>query len=255
MQCKVLLSHPFYFDRNRNKMASSRRFNIFDDDSNSASASSSSASSSNSSSSSSLTSQIKQYSIIKPEMCYFCFDVLYTHLYQLEPPRVPHFTNDHFPLFVTWRIGKEKKLRGCIGTFNEMRLHGGLREYAVTSALKDSRFSPVTRDELPRLTVSVSILCRFEDAADFLDWDIGVHGIRIEFPCNGSKRTATYLPEVAAEQCWDKVQTIDSLLRKGGFKGPVTPEVRRSIRLVRYQSEKMSVAYNDYLQHCRQRGE
>jgi len=34
---------------------------------------------------------------------------------------------------------------------------------------------------------------------------------------------------------WDKIQTIDSLLRKGGFKGTVTPEVRRSIRLVRYQ--------------------
>ena len=33
---------------------------------------------------------------------------------------------------MTWRIGKEKKLRGCIGTFNEMQLHGGLREYAVT---------------------------------------------------------------------------------------------------------------------------
>ena len=34
------------------------------------------------------------YSIVKPEMCYYCFDVLYSHLYQLEPPRVPLFTND-----------------------------------------------------------------------------------------------------------------------------------------------------------------
>ena len=54
---------------------------------------------------------------------------------------------------------------------------------------------------------------------------------------------------------WDKIQTIDSLLRKGGFKGAVTPEVRRSIRLVRYQSEKMTVGYSDYLHHCRQRRE
>ena len=54
---------------------------------------------------------------------------------------------------------------------------------------------------------------------------------------------------------WDKIQTIDSLLRKGGFKGQVTPEVRRSIRLVRYQSEKISVAYPDYLHHCRQRSQ
>ena len=28
-------------------------------------------------------------SIAVPEMCYFCFDVLYCQLYQLEPPRVP----------------------------------------------------------------------------------------------------------------------------------------------------------------------
>ena len=36
------------------------------------------------------------------------------------------------PLFVTWKIGKEKRLRGCIGTFNEMNLQHGLREYAIT---------------------------------------------------------------------------------------------------------------------------
>lgn len=34
----------------------------------------------------------------------------------------------------------------------------GLREYALTSALKDSRFDPISREELPRLNVSVSIL-------------------------------------------------------------------------------------------------
>ena len=50
---------------------------------------------------------------------------------------------------------------------------------------------------------------------------------------------------------WDKIQTIDSLLKKGGYKGAPTPEVRRSIRLTRYQSEKVTVAYSDYLLHCR----
>lgn len=34
-----------------------------------------------------------------------------------------------------------------------------------------------------------------------MDWEVGVHGIRIEFINeNGSRRTATYLPEVAPEQ-------------------------------------------------------
>ncbi|XP_071558024.1 uncharacterized protein CG5902-like isoform X3 [Temnothorax nylanderi] len=145
------------------------------------------------------------------------------------------------PLFVTWTIGKDMRLRGCIGTFNAMHLHAGLREYATTSAFKDSRFNPITREELPRLHVSVSILRHFEDGVDYLDWEIGVHGIRIEFHNEkGNKRTATYLPDVATEQGWDQIQTIDSLLHKGGYKGLVTPDIRRSVKLTRYQSEKIT---------------
>lgn len=69
------------------------------------------------------------------------------------------------------------------------------------SAMRDSRFSPITRDELPRLRVAVSILRHFEDAQDYLDWTVGVHGIRIEFHNEkGNRRSATYLPEVAPEQ-------------------------------------------------------
>jgi len=44
-------------------------------------------------------------------------------------------------------------------------------------------------------------LTKFEEANDHLDWEIGTHGIRIEFHSDrGSRRTATYLPEVATEQ-------------------------------------------------------
>ena len=56
--------------------------------------------SSNSSSSSSLQSlngggAARANAIAVPDMCTFCFDVLYTHLYHLEPPRVPTFTNEY----------------------------------------------------------------------------------------------------------------------------------------------------------------
>lgn len=185
--------------------------------------------------------------VITPEMCFFCFDVLHFHLDRGLNLRSPSFTDDSYPLFVTWKVGREKRLRGCIGTFNALSLHAGLREYAATSAFKDSRFSPITWEEVPRLHVSVSILTHFEDSKDYLDWEIGVHGIRIEFYTErGSRRTATYLPEVAPEQGWDHVQTIDSLLRKGGFKGSITNDTRRGIRLTRYQSEKMTVSYQEY---------
>lgn len=94
----------------------------------------------------------------------------------------------------------------------------------------------------------MSVLTNFEENVNCLDWEIGVHGIRIEFYNDkGHKRTATYLPEVAKEQGWNQIQTIDSLLRKGGFKGTITAEVRNSIKVTRYQSEKVTVAYNEYL--------
>ncbi|KAJ8967840.1 hypothetical protein NQ317_005511, partial [Molorchus minor] len=90
---------------------------------------------------------------------------------------------------------------GDVLEHSAMNLQNGLREYAITSAFKDSRFSPITRDEFSKLSVSVSILRHFEDGDDYLDWEVGVHGIRIEFINEkGNKRTATYLPEVASEQ-------------------------------------------------------
>lgn len=88
-----------------------------------------------------------------------------------------------------------------------------VREYAVTSAFKDSRFPPIGRDEFTKLHVSVSILRHFEDAADYMDWEVGVHGIRIEFLNDrGSKRTATYLPEVAPEQGESRRSSISTPL-------------------------------------------
>ena len=36
-----------------------------------------------------------------------------------------------------------------------------------------------------------------QDGADFADWELGTHGIRIEFLSErGNKKTATFLPEV-----------------------------------------------------------
>ncbi|XP_076234112.1 AMMECR1-like protein isoform X2 [Calliopsis andreniformis] len=177
--------------------------------------------------------QLRNSVIVKPEMGFFCFDVLYCQLHQLDPPKPPNFSDEAFPLFVTWTTGKDMRLRGCIGTFNAMQLHTGLREYATTS---------------------VSILRHFEDGVDYLDWEVGVHGIRIEFHNEkGNKRTATYLPDVATEQGWDQIQTIDSLLHKGGYKGLVTPDIRRSVKLTRYQSEKVTVSYQEYMTHWHSR--
>lgn len=80
------------------------------------------------------------------------------------------------------------------------------------SALRDSRFRPITRTEFDQLHVSVSVLLNFEPCKDYKDWQVGVHGIRIEFHDDrNSKHSATYLPEVASEQ------GISTIYLKGGI--------------------------------------
>lgn len=45
---------------------------------------------------------------------------------------------------------------------------------------------------------------------------------------------------------WDHVQTIDSLLRKGGFKAQITQDTRQSIKLTRYRSQEIEMSYMEY---------
>lgn len=104
------------------------------------------------------------------DMIYYCFDVLNSHLHKHSDHPSPKFDNKQFPLFVTWYIGKEKRLRGCIGTFTPLDLHDGLKEYAITSALRDSRFDPIGKDELSKLNCSVSLLTNFEPTKSWNDW-------------------------------------------------------------------------------------
>ncbi|KAI9013886.1 ammecr1 protein [Phycomyces nitens] len=182
------------------------------------------------------------------EHCFYCFDVLLAHLKRQATPAA-NFQNESFPLFVTWNIidHGQKNLRGCIGSFKPLPLVQGLKQFALTSALQDSRFPPISLKETPHLTCAVSLLINFEQADNYLDWEIGKHGIWIEFKdINGMTSTATYLPEVMPEQGWTKQETIHSLLRKGSFHGQITPEFCKTIKLTRYQSSKMEVTRQEY---------
>lgn len=41
-----------------------------------------------------ISNGIRNGMVAHPEMCFFCFDVLYSHLNSLEPPKTPEFSND-----------------------------------------------------------------------------------------------------------------------------------------------------------------
>ena len=99
----------------------------------------------------------------------------------------------------------------------------------MIAAFKDTRFPPIQAKELSRLTCEVSLLQHFEVIDDPLGWEVGTHGIEIEFlgPDDDERRyRGTYLPHVASEQGWDQRATMDSLLKKAGFYGGRLEEVR-----------------------------
>lgn len=101
-------------------------------------------------------------------------------------------------MFVTWKV--RHNLRGCIGTTTPVNLTSGLKEFAIKSAIHDSRFDPITVEEFEHLTCSVSILIEFEPCSDWSDWKIGDHGVRMEYvDAAGNKYHALFLPEVMPE--------------------------------------------------------
>ncbi|KAK4403955.1 hypothetical protein Sango_0764100 [Sesamum angolense] len=167
-------------------------------------------------------------------MVVYCFDTLVAH-YNSEEAPPPAFDEGHHPLFVTWNKvvnGGERRLRGCIGTLEARCIVNGFRDYALTSALRDRRFPPYK-------------------LKNCLIWNVGKHGIIIEFtdPDYNTRRNATYLPDVAAHQGWTKIEAIDSLIRKAGYNGTITEQLRKRIRLTRYQSTLFTMSYSDYVSH------
>jgi uncharacterized protein (TIGR00296 family) len=161
----------------------------------------------------------------------YCFDVLSAHLQGQQAP-VPAFAETALqcPLFVTWKIQDRDseafclpsssvstwKLRGCIGTFQPQPIAEGLRKFALSAALRDSRFEPIQRAELSQLQCGISFLVDFQPASSVTDWVIGEHGIQIRFTVQGQSYSGTYLPEVASEQGWTHLETLESLVKKSG---------------------------------------
>lgn len=117
------------------------------------------------------------------------------------------------------------------------------------NSANDSRFDPIVKEELNKLTVSISLLKNFEDCSDYKDWIIGKHGVEMFYTDEaGHEYSSTFLPEVALEHNWDHKDTVLELLRKSGYskrKG-ITADLFTKIRLKRYSSEKISANYQDY---------
>jgi AmmeMemoRadiSam system protein B/AmmeMemoRadiSam system protein A len=119
--------------------------------------------------------------------------------------------------FVTLLL--DGKLRGCIGSLAPSRSLGvDVAENAAGAALRDPRFSPLTREEWTRCRVEVSMLSppkplRFADEAELLaQLRPGEDGVILE---HESKR-GTFLPQVW-EGLPDTRRFLEELMRKAGI--------------------------------------
>ncbi|CDF32973.1 unnamed protein product [Chondrus crispus] len=153
-------------------------------------------------------------------------------------------------LFVTWSAPRGSRrnysLRGCIGTLSRANLDDAVERYASYAAFRDSRFDPIAASEIDELKVGVSVLSGFEKASHVYDWDIGTHGIILELA--GGRYSATYLPEVCAEQNWSKETCIRSLAEKAGHRRPMDDAVLEAAVLTRYQSTKAELLFAEYME-------
>ncbi len=108
--------------------------------------------------------------------------------------------------FVT--LKKYGQLRGCIGQFApNIPLYQVVAETAISSAVNDTRFTPVTKDELDELEYEISVLSPLERVDSWKDIEIGKHGVQIR----KGLRSGVFLPQVATENNWD-LDTFMSVL-------------------------------------------
>ena len=115
-------------------------------------------------------------------------------------------------VFVTITAGGE--LRGCMGSIDFDRpLLENLVDAAISTALRDPRFPPITEEELPAVRLEVSVLERPVELPDPARFDPTVHGIIVE---KGWRR-ALLLPKVAQERGWDTATTLAAACLKAGL--------------------------------------
>jgi AmmeMemoRadiSam system protein A len=118
--------------------------------------------------------------------------------------------------FVTLRT-RHGELRGCIGSIVPVApLYQAVSTSAVSSALRDPRFMPLRRDELPQVSIEISVMGPIEPVVNVESIEVGRHGLIVTL----GRRAGLLLPQVATEYGWDR----QTFLRQTCVKAGVQPD-------------------------------
>ncbi len=114
--------------------------------------------------------------------------------------------------FVTLHL--KGKLRGCIGNIIGTRaIPETIKEMSLSSAFKDPRFSPLTKEEYKDIDIEISILSPIETVKNVSDIVAGRDGLIITRGFN----SGLLLPQVAAEYGWDRNTFLEHTCYKAGL--------------------------------------
>lgn len=198
----------------------------------------------------------------KDTICSWCFDVLIHELEEKDYDYIPSVIKKlkkeghNFAFFVKWMKLYNKRnlgsydhnlyeLKGCLGCLAENELTE-LKHYALQSALNDLRFEQIVLEDVPYLMLTITYIFNFEKCRHVYDWEIGKHGIKINFKVRGKSYSSTFLPDVASHHNFTHESTIKKLIRKAEFHGEITEELLNRIEIERYQGVSCSMTYTDY---------
>lgn len=129
---------------------------------------------------------------------------------------LPNVTEDRLKencgAFVT--IKENGQLRGCIGYIQAVKpLYETVKDVAKSAAVNDYRFNPVTKDELDKLELEISVLTPLKKIKDISEIEVGKHGLYMKKGFN----SGLLLPQVATEYNWDKETFLKETCRKAGL--------------------------------------
>jgi uncharacterized protein len=126
-------------------------------------------------------------------------------------PPYPPALSEQRGAFVSLYCGG--RLRGCVGQVEKPGALGDVvARSAITAALHDSRFPPLSADELPNLDIEISALTTPEPILPEAIV-VGRHGLLVE---RGPER-GLLLPQVATERNWSGRRLLEETCAKAGL--------------------------------------
>ena len=134
---------------------------------------------------------------------------------------------------------RNSKLCGCVGRhISEAPVYNLVQQMTEAGGLENPCFNPVTRDELEEITIEIHVfLSEIVPIYSLQYYDVDKYGIVLQ----KFNKSATFLPNVAKEQGWDKIESLRNLSLKAGLEQDAWTEA--DARFYIYETQSFSADY------------